>query len=119
MTTPDYPGHTTLAAGAKSADLYRMVMPTHTCPYGVKALDLLKRKGFTVRDHHLTTREETDAFKAKHQVATTPQVFIDGRRIGGHDDLVRFLGGRVKAKDAVTYTPVIAVRDGLAHGGRR
>ena len=28
---------------AKRAELYRMVMPGHTCPYGLKALDLLKR----------------------------------------------------------------------------
>ena len=93
----------------KTAELYRMVQAEHICPYGIKALDLLKRKGFTISDHHLTTREETDAFKAKHAVATTPQVFIDGRRIGGYDDLVRFFGGEVKDKEAVTYTPVIAL----------
>ena len=28
----------------KLATLYRMVMPGHTCPYGLKSLDLLKRK---------------------------------------------------------------------------
>ena len=94
---------------AKKAVLYRMVQAEHVCPYGIKALDLLKRKGFSVDDHHLTTREETDAFKAKHGVATTPQIFIGGERIGGHDDLVRHLGGQVKDKDAITYTPVIAL----------
>ncbi len=100
-----------LGAGAASrtAELYRMVQAEHVCPYGIKALDLLKRKGFAVADHHLATREETDAFKAKHAVATTPQVFIDGKRVGGYDDLVRFLGGEVRDKDAVTYTPVIAL----------
>lgn len=98
-----------MASATKTAEIYRMVMPSHTCPYGIKALDLLKRRGFTVEDHHLTSREETDAFKAEHGVATTPQVFIDGKRVGGHDDLVRFLGGEVKDKDAVTYTPVIAL----------
>ena len=55
------------------AKLYRMVMPGHTCPYGLKSKDLLERQGFEVEDHHLTTREETDAFKAKHDVETTPQ----------------------------------------------
>jgi glutaredoxin len=30
-----------------------MVMPGHTCPYGLKALDLLKRRGFKVEDHWL------------------------------------------------------------------
>lgn len=93
----------------KSAEIYRMVMPTHTCPYGLKALDLLKRKGYTVDDHHLTTRAETDAFKAQHQVETTPQTFIAGKRIGGYDDLRRFLGMTVRDKNAVTYRPVIAL----------
>ena len=39
------------------AKLYRMVMPDHTCPYGLKSKDLLERQGFEVEDHHLTTRE--------------------------------------------------------------
>lgn len=96
-------------ATPEKAVIYRMVMPHHTCPFGIKALDLLKQKGFSVEDHHLTSREETDAFKARHGVVTTPQIFIGGERIGGHDDLVRYLGGQVKDKDAVTYTPVIAL----------
>ena len=94
---------------AKRAELHRMVMENHTCPYGLKALDLLKREGYEVDDHHLTTRAETDAFKAKHDVQSTPQTFIGGKRIGGYDDLVRFFGGKVEDKDAVTYKPVIAL----------
>jgi glutaredoxin len=93
----------------KRAVLYRMVMPSHTCPYGLKARHLLKRAGYEVEDRHLTTRAETDAFKAQHQVATTPQVFIEGERIGGHDDLRRFLGKRVVDPKAPSYRPVIAV----------
>lgn len=96
-------------AVANTAIIYRMVMPNHTCPYGLKALDLLKRKGFTVEDRWLTTREETDAFKAKHSVQTTPQIFIDGDRIGGHDDLRRYLGLSVADPKATTYQPVIAL----------
>jgi glutaredoxin len=97
------------SAAAKTATIYRMVMPKHTCPYGLKALDLLKRKGFTVEDRWLTTREETDAFKAKHNVQTTPQIFIGGERIGGHDDLRRYLGLKVADPKATTYQPVIAL----------
>jgi glutaredoxin len=96
-------------AVAKRAVLYRMVMPRHTCPYGLKARDLLKRWGYEVEDHHLATREETDAFKAKHDVATTPQVFIDGKRVGGYDDLRRFLGKRVADPKATTYRPAIVL----------
>jgi glutaredoxin len=60
-------------SGAKKAVIHRMVMPNHTCPYGLRAVHLLKRAGYEVEDHHLKTREETDAFKAAHGVATTPQ----------------------------------------------
>jgi glutaredoxin len=94
---------------AKSAAIYRMVMPGHTCPYGLKALHLLKRAGYEVDDHHLTTRDATDAFKAQHGVATTPQIFIGGERIGGHDDLRRFLGRPVADPKATSYRPVIAL----------
>ena len=96
-------------ATAKRAVLYRMVMPRHTCPWGLKAKDLLKRQGYEVEDHHLTTPEETDAFKAQHHVPTTPQVFIGGTRIGGYDDLRRFLGKRVIDPKATSYRPVIAL----------
>ncbi|QQR41093.1 glutaredoxin [Devosia rhizoryzae] len=94
---------------AKKAVIHRMVMPSHTCPYGLKAMDLLRRSGYEVEDHHLTTREETDAFKAEHDVKTTPQVFIDGRRIGGYDDTRRFLGKTVVDPRATTYRPVVVL----------
>ena len=95
--------------GTKRADLHRMVLATHTCPYGLKAKHLLKSAGYTVEDHLLTTREQTDAFKAEHGVATTPQTFIGGQRIGGYDDLRRFLGKRVADPKAPTYRPVAAL----------
>lgn len=98
-----------MTSSAKRAELYRMVMAKHTCPWGLRALDLLKREGYDVDDHHLETREETDAFKAKHAVQSTPQVFINGKRIGGYDDLRRFFGKAVRDKNAVTYRPVIAL----------
>ncbi len=93
----------------RQATLHRMVMPGHTCPYGLKAKHLLESRGFTVDDRWLTTREETDAFKAEHGVKTTPQTFIDGVRIGGHDDLRRHFGLKVADPDATSYTPVIAL----------
>lgn len=96
-------------AVVKTAQLHRMMMPDHTCPYGLKALDLLKRSGFAVEDHHLATRQEVEAFKASHDVATTPQIFMGERRIGGYDDLRRFLGKRVTDPKATSYRPVIAL----------
>ena len=78
-------------AEEKHATLYRMVLPDHTCPFGVRAKQMLEQNGYEVEDNILATREETDVFQVEHDVSTTPQVFIDGERIGGSDDLARFL----------------------------
>jgi glutaredoxin len=93
----------------RTATLHRMVMPGHVCPYGLKSRWLLRRKGYTVDDRHLTTREQTDAFKAEHGVKTTPQTFIDGQRIGGWDDLRRHFGWPVAELGSTSYIPVLAV----------
>ena len=95
----------------KTAQVYRMVMEDHVCPYGIKTIDLLKRQGFKVEDNHLTTRKETDAFKEKHSVETTPQTFIDETRIGGYDDVREHFGkSRTQPKEGETsYQPVIAI----------
>jgi glutaredoxin len=103
------PNHHSMPAIAKKAVIHRMVMSHHTCPYGLKAEDLLRRSGYEVEDHHLTTREQVDAFKTEHGVATTPQVFIGGERIGGYDDLRRFLGKSVPDPKATSYRPVVAL----------
>ena len=99
----------TSIAESRKATLYRMVMEAHTCPYGLKAKDLLRRQGFTVEDKWLTSREATDAFKTEHGVKTTPQTFIDGKRVGGYDDLRRYFGKPVADPKATTYTPVVAL----------
>ena len=98
-----------MAESNKSATLYRMVMKEHLCPFGLRARYLLRRQGYEVDDHWLRSRAETDAFKAKEGVDSTPQVYIDGRRIGGYDDLRRFFGMPVKDPQATSYRPVLAV----------
>jgi glutaredoxin len=75
----------------KSAVLYRMVLPDHVCPFGVRAKQMLEGAGFAVDDRLLTSREEVDAFQQEQGVSTTPQIFIDDQRIGGSDDLERYL----------------------------
>ena len=92
----------------KTATLYRMETPEHKCPYGLKSRHLLRSKGYTVEDHLLTSREAVDAFKAEHGVKTTPQTFIDGKRIGGYEALEAHLG-LAKPKKETTYAPVIAL----------
>src|SRR5687768_4743125 len=93
----------------KRAVLYRMVMPEHVCPWGLKARHLLRSRGYEVEDHWLTTKAGNGAFKAEHGVKTTPQVFIGGERIGGYEDLRRHLGLKVKDPEATSYVPVLAV----------
>ena len=73
------------------ATLYRMVLPEHICPFGVRAKQLLQSAGYEVDDRILRTRDEVDAYEAQEGVETTPQVFIDGERIGGSDALEAYL----------------------------
>lgn len=76
---------------SRTATLYRMVLTEHVCPFGVRAKQILEGAGFTVDDRLLVTRDEVEAFKQQHGVTTTPQIFIHGERIGGRDDLERYL----------------------------
>ncbi|EJL26742.1 glutaredoxin-like protein [Novosphingobium sp. AP12] len=94
------------SATDKKATIYRMVMEEHTCPFGLKAKDLLRRQGYEIEDHQFHTRKEVDDFKAEHG---TPQTFIDGKRVGGYDDLRALFGKPVRDPKAVTYRPVAAV----------
>jgi glutaredoxin 3 len=71
--------------------LYRMKLPEHECPYGLLAKRMLEDSGFQFEDRLLTSREEVDAFKEEHGVSTTPQIFIDGKRIGGSEELADYL----------------------------
>ena len=77
--------------------LYRMVLPDHVCPFGVRAKQMLEESGIPFEDKILATRMEVDDFKEKHGVDTTPQVFVDGDRIGGSDELERYLESAASA----------------------
>ncbi len=59
------------------------------CPYCSRALNLLRKKGVQYREinapHGTAERAESEARSGS---STVPQVFIDGRAIGGCDDLV-------------------------------
>lgn len=107
--TPPAATHNAAGTIHNRAILYRMVMDKHICPWGLRALHLLRSKGYQVDDRWLTSREQIDAFKVEHGVKTTPQIFIDGVRIGGFDDLRRHFDMGVRDPKAVTYRPVIAM----------
>jgi glutaredoxin 3 len=74
-----------------TATIYRMKLPDHECPYGLLAKRMLEDAGYRVDDHLLTSREQVDAYMASEGVDTTPQVFIDGRRIGGSEQVAEYL----------------------------
>lgn len=78
-------------AGQSKIILYRMVLPTHTCPFGLLAKHMLEEAGLDFEDRILGSREAVDEFKAAQGVPTTPQIFIDKERIGGSEELARFL----------------------------
>jgi len=71
--------------------LYRMKLPDHECPYGLLAKRMLEDADIAFEDRLLTSRDEVDAFQSEHGVDTTPQVFLDGERIGGSEELASYL----------------------------
>ncbi|WP_336274913.1 MauE/DoxX family redox-associated membrane protein [Vreelandella indica] len=93
----------------ETAHVYRMKTAEHLCPFGMKTVDLLKRKGYEVDDHPLTSRDEIEAFKARENVDTTPQTYIGNKRIGGYEKVRKYLGMSVPNTKETTYRPVIAI----------
>ena len=94
-----------VSATGKTAVLYRMDLPNHLCPSGQKARWLLDRYGYKVDDRLFRERSEVDTFKEAHNVPTTPQIWIEGERVGGYDALrEKFTDYDPKAK---TYKPVL------------
>lgn len=60
------------------------------CPYCARALALLSRKGATIREIDAPggTPEREEARARSGGRGTVPQIFIDGRHIGGCDELM-------------------------------
>ena len=83
-----------MPSSSPRAVLYRMALPDHVCPFGLKALRLLEQGGFDVEDCVLASREDVDAFKAEQGIDTTPLVFVGDERIGGADALQEWMARR-------------------------
>jgi glutaredoxin 3 len=75
------------------AVLYRMVLPEHVCPFGVRAKEMLEAAGYEIDDRVLRTRAAVEEVKERFGVATTPQIVVNGERIDGSDALERWLAG--------------------------
>ncbi|MDF2620144.1 MAG: glutaredoxin 3 [Xanthobacteraceae bacterium] len=65
------------------------IYTTYTCPYCHAAKDLLKRKGVGFSEINVTgdpVMRSTMSSRANGRTSV-PQIFIDGRHVGGCDDL--------------------------------
>lgn len=102
------PARITAIANPAPVKVYRMSTADHECPWGLRAVNLLNTKGIAFEDIRLTTPEAVAAFKAQHQVATTPQIFFGDQRLGGYTDLAAYLEVQAETAD-YSYTPVVAL----------
>ncbi|KQM63639.1 glutaredoxin [Sphingomonas sp. Leaf17] len=59
------------------------------CPYCSRAMKLLASKGVTPEEHDISMGgpKRAEMLGRSNGKTTVPQIFIDGRHIGGSDDL--------------------------------
>ena len=62
------------------------------CPHCARAKDLLNEKGFSYEEIELSKTVTNYSLQAVSGRSTTPQIFIDGKHIGGADDLEAYFG---------------------------
>lgn len=60
-----------------------------SCPYCVRAKDLLKRKGVAFEEINVKAdpAQMEEMLKLSNGRRTIPQIFINGQHVGGSDDL--------------------------------
>jgi glutaredoxin 3 len=60
------------------------------CPYCVRAVRLLQKKGVAFReiDAPQGSAARQESIRRSGGVTSVPQIFIDGRHVGGSDDLM-------------------------------
>ncbi|HRQ60179.1 MAG TPA: glutaredoxin 3 [Alphaproteobacteria bacterium] len=65
------------------------IYSTNVCPYCVKAKNLLKIKGATWEEFNIQTDQarRDEMLQRSGGRTSVPQIFIDGKHIGGCDDL--------------------------------
>jgi glutaredoxin len=76
--------------GAGSA----FVLARHGCAHCARAKELLERHGIVYDAVYLGEELTMQGVKAASGAATVPQVFIEGRLVGGADELTEFLAQR-------------------------
>lgn len=86
------------------------VFRKETCPWGKKAVKLLDEKGVDFHDHVFNSTEDEEDFKTKWDVDTTPQIFLNNKRIGGYTELANYYEVQTDSDpEETSYVPVVAV----------
>lgn len=67
------------------------MLARHGCPHCARAQALLKEKGIAFEALYLGDELTMQGVKAASGVATVPQIFIEGKLIGGADQLTEYL----------------------------
>lgn len=62
------------------------------CPFCARAKEMLKQNDLTYEEINLGKDYSTRSLKAVAGATTTPQVFIDGKLIGGSEELAAYFG---------------------------
>jgi peroxiredoxin/glutaredoxin len=71
-----------------------LLLARHGCRHCQRAKEMLKERGIPFEAVHLGEDLSMQGVKAASGTATVPQVFIDGKLIGGADQLEQFLAAR-------------------------
>lgn len=71
-----------------------LMLARHGCPHCARAKALLEEHGVAFDAVYLGEELTMQGVKAAAGVATVPQVFVDGRLVGGSEQLARFLATR-------------------------
>jgi glutaredoxin-like protein len=67
------------------------MLARHGCPHCARAQELLKGRGIDFEAIYLGDELTMQGVKAASGAATVPQVFLDGKLVGGADQLSEYL----------------------------
>tara|TARA_A100001011_G_C14320277_1_gene850230 strand:- start:3978 stop:4205 length:228 start_codon:yes stop_codon:yes gene_type:complete len=67
------------------------VYSKNMCGYCVQAKNLLKNKGLEFNEINIEEKPEAREFVIKEGHRTMPQIYIDGKSIGGYHELLKYV----------------------------